>query len=320
VVSSFAGAFGSALRETRLTAMLGYLIALEPKGFCNILKFRGIPLSVSLEMHNATGRSDIVVETSAGWGVIEAKITTADPSCQSLKYPAKWRVLLTEHMASSRQKRMRAIKYLRWRDLVRPLEELKGRSTDSRFRFVSQDLLDYLGEHAMVRAGDAVEIYAREINREDTLKLFLHAHMYVCPYQKSRRLAEALYFAPHFGQRIARKHPGIQAGISYIAKVEQVEVAETWEELQQIVGKRNGKRWLKGHMNLLETLHQEWKGPSKKSLVFLSRPRLVFNPPVPKDRLQKGKGWLNTRTFSFDELFEAWGLLTGTGRPHSIPI
>jgi hypothetical protein len=37
------------------------------------------------------------------------------------------------------------------------------------------------------------------------------------------------------------------------------------------------------------------------------QPRLVFNPPISKDLLQKGKGYLSRRTFSFDELFDAWG-------------
>ena len=46
---------------------------------------------------------------------------------------------------------------------------------------------------------------------------------------------------------------------------------------------------------------------SQAGFLFLSKPRLVFNPPVLKDNLQKGKGWLSKRTFSFDELFEAWG-------------
>lgn len=39
VVSSFAGAFGGALRETRLTALLGYLIALEPRPFLDQFGF-----------------------------------------------------------------------------------------------------------------------------------------------------------------------------------------------------------------------------------------------------------------------------------------
>ena len=306
VVSSFAGAFGSALRETRLTAMLGYLIAIEPERFCDIFRFRGSPLSVSLEMRDESDRSDIVVETSVGRGVIEAKITAADPFSQALKYPAKWHVLLTEHMASGKQKRLRAIKYLRWRDLVGLLEGLK-KSTNSQARFVSRDLLRYLGEHAMVKTNNAVEIYAREINNEETLALFLHAQMYGCQYQRSSQLAEALYFAPHLGQRIARKHPGVQVGISYIAKIERVEVGETWKELLQIVREVKDKHWLNGHMNLLQPLHREWTWPSKRSFLFLSKPRLVFNPPVLKDELQEGKGWLSKRTFRFDDLFEAWG-------------
>jgi hypothetical protein len=306
VVSSFAGAFGSALRETRLTATLGYLIAIEPKRFCDIFEFRGSPLSVSLEMREESDRSDIVVETSLGRGVIEAKVTTADPLSQALKYRAKWHVLLTQHMASGKQKRLPGIKYLRWRDLAGPLEELK-KSKNSQARFVSQDLLRYLGEHAMLKTNESVEIYAREVNNEETLALFLHAQMYGCPYQKGSRLAGALYFAPHFGQRIARKHPGVQVGISYIAKIERVEVGETWEDLLQIAREVKGKHWLNGHMNLLQPLHRSWTWPSKTSFLFLSKPRLAFNPPVLKEKLQKGKGWLSKQYLLFDDLFEAWG-------------
>jgi hypothetical protein len=307
VVSSLAGAFGGALRETRLTAMLGYLIALEPERFCKIFAFRGRPLSVSLETRHESDRSDILIDTTEGRGVIEAKVTAADPFRQSLKYPANWRVLLTEHSASGKQKRLRGVKYLRWRALEEPLRQL-ARSADSRVRFVSQDLFSYLGEHAMVKANKSVELYAREINNEETLALFLKARMYGCRYQKSSRLAEALYFAPHFGQQIARNHPGVQVGISYVAGIECVEVIETWKELLQAVREVRGKQWLNGHTSLLEPLRKGWEwGDHKRSFLFLSTPRLVFNPPVVKEKLQKGKGWLSKRVFSFETLFAAWG-------------
>jgi hypothetical protein len=306
VVSSLAGAFGSALRETRLTAMLGYVIALEPERFCNIFAFRGRPLSVSLETRHASDRSDILIETTAGRGVIEAKVTTADPFRQSLKYSAKWRVLLTEHTASGKQKRLLRVKYLRWRDLEVPLQQL-ARSPHNRVRFVSRDLLSYLGEHVMIKTNKSVEIYAREINNEETLSLFLKAQMYSCHYEKRSRLAEALYFAPHFGQRIARNHPGVQVGISYIASIECVEVVETWKDLLQAIGDVRGKLWLNGHAPLLQPLRAwDWRN-TKRSILFLSTPRLVFNPPVLKEKLQRGKGWLSKRTFSFDTLFAAWG-------------
>jgi hypothetical protein len=305
VVSSFAGAFGSALRETRLTAMLGYLIALEPERFCDIFAFRGRPLSVSLETRHASDRSDILIETTAGRGVIEAKVSATDPFRQALKYSARWRVLLTEHTASGKQKRLRAVRYLRWGDLVEPLQQLAG-SLDNRVRFVSRDLLGYLEEHGMIKINKSVEIYAREINNEETLALFLKAQMYGCHYQRSR-LAEALYFAPHFGQRIARNHPGVQVGISYIAGIECVGVTETWKDLLQAVREVRGKQWLNGHAPLLQPLRRGWVWPRKRNILFLSTPRLVFNPPVVKENLQKGSGWLNKRFFSFDTLFAAWG-------------
>ena len=124
VVSSLAGAFGGALRETRLTAMLGYAIALRPERFCEIFAFRGRPLSVTLEARHASDRSDIIIETTAGRGLVEAKVSATDPLRQALKFPAKWRVLLTEYTASGKQKRLRGVKYLRWRDLEEPLRLL----------------------------------------------------------------------------------------------------------------------------------------------------------------------------------------------------
>ena len=89
VVSSLAGAFGSALRETRLTAMLGYLIALEPQTFCDLFGFRGTPRSVNLESQHESDRSDILVETTLGLGVIEAKVTATDPFRPSAKISRK---------------------------------------------------------------------------------------------------------------------------------------------------------------------------------------------------------------------------------------
>ncbi len=306
VVSSFAGAFGSALRETRLTAMLGYLIALKPERFCDIFAFRGRPLSVSLETRHKSDRSDILIDTTAGRGVIEAKVSATDPFRQSLKYSAKWRVLLTEHMASGKQTRLPGVKYLRWRDLAGLLRDL-AKLPDKRVRFVSQDLLRYLEEHAMIKTNKSLEIYARDINTEENLALFLKAQMYGCDYQESSRLAEQLYFAPHFGQQIARNHPGVRVGISYIASIECVEVVETWRDLLQAVRKVRGKQWLNGHMPLLQPLRRGSDWDTKRSFLFLSTPRLVFNPPVRKANLGKSAGFLAKHFFRFDTLFAAWG-------------
>src|SRR4051812_13498722 len=90
LVSSLAGAFGHGLRETRLTALFGYLVAVQPEGFCEVFGFQGKVQSVSLETRHEKDRSDILVTTTAGVGVIEAKVGAHDPFDQALKYPARW--------------------------------------------------------------------------------------------------------------------------------------------------------------------------------------------------------------------------------------
>jgi hypothetical protein len=310
VVSTFLGAFGGTPKETRLTALLGYLIALEPETFLELFGFTGKASNVCLEHRHGLGRSDILVETTHGLGVIEAKVGASDPFEQSLKYQARWTVLLTQYMPSGNQRNLRGVKYVRWEKLTDSLDHL-SRSQKSNVSFVSRDLLKYLEEHRMIKQRRIVEIYAREINEPVTLNLFLKARMYGCDYQANSPLPEALYFAPHLGQTIASRHGGVRVGISYIARIEQVEVVETWDELLAAVRRVRGKSWWNGHQRELEPLRTapkwNWKQGTKYSFLFLEEPRLVFNPPINKEKLQKGKGWLSKRVFSFEEFFNAWG-------------
>jgi len=237
--------------------------------------------------------------------VVEAKVGKHNPFDHSLKYPAKWRVLLTEYLPSGKERSHATSRYLRWRDLVPVLDNLT-KSRRPEVRFLSGDLKRYLAEHNMIPKTESVEIYAREINEEKTLSLFLHSRMYGCNYETSSRLPEALYFAPHFGKAIASNHPGVHAGISYVAKIETVEVVESFQELCYTSGQIRGKNWLKKNSTLLQPV-KNWDWSKRKSFLFLDHPRLVFNPPIYKGNLQKGSGWLSKRVFSFDEFFEAWG-------------
>jgi len=304
IVSTITGAFGPSLRETRLTALLGYLAALDPEPFLRLFGFRGVAQQVSLELRHEEGRSDILIETSHGLGVIEAKVDATDPLQQSRRYPSRWTALLTHHVP--RTEKIRTTKYVNWEQLAGVLEQLT-RSSSPRERILSADLLEYLREHRMVKNRESVEIYAREINEPVTLALFLHAQLYGCIYQPGSPIAEALYFAPHFGRRVAKGHPGVAIGISYVARLEYVGRATTWREFQDLVIEQRGRTWWNQHQNDLKALHHKWSwSADQRTFLFLGQPRLVFNPPVRKERLQKGRGWLSKRFFSFDDLFAAW--------------
>ena len=305
-VSSLLGAFGSSLRETRLTAMLGYLISLSPAEFSRAFGLKGTILFVSIEANHQRDRADIYLKTSRYNVVVEAKRDATDPSIQALKYPADKRVLITNYIPSMRQRSARGAKYINWKDIGIILNSL-ARSSSSRLKVASQDLRKYLEVHMMIRTRESTEIYAREINEDITLNLFLKGRIYGCNYQRNSRLPEALYFAPHFGNSIAQAHPGVKQGVSYIARIEAVEVVASWEQLLEVAKDHRGGQWLNKHRSYLEGIHKKWHwGKQRRSFLFLGEPRLIFNPPVKKDNLQKGKGFLSKRTFSFDQLFEAW--------------
>jgi hypothetical protein len=63
LISSLAGAFGATVKETRLTAMLGYLIALDSSSFVDVFGFTGKVGNVKLEHRHGNNRSDILIET-----------------------------------------------------------------------------------------------------------------------------------------------------------------------------------------------------------------------------------------------------------------
>jgi hypothetical protein len=120
VVSTLTGALGQSVRETRITALLGYLMAPQPNEFLELLGFRGKAQRVSLETRHADGRSDIRVETNRGVGIVEAKIDASDPHKQALRYPAQWRALLSYRP----RKRVGRAMYVHWNDLAEVLRRL----------------------------------------------------------------------------------------------------------------------------------------------------------------------------------------------------
>jgi hypothetical protein len=302
VVSSLAGAFGHGLRETRLTALLGYLIAMEPTTFAALFGLRGTVLTVHIENCHDEGRSDILVGTTSGRAVIEAKTGSSNPSRQALKYNGKWTVVLTQRLPATTRQSGHAVRFVTWQHVADTLVEM-AKSANPRLRFISQDLHTYLEEHNMIRRTESVDIYAREINEKDTLALFMKAQMYCCDYEARSRLPEASYFAPHFGQALAKRLSGVHAGISYVARIEKVAIVCTWHEFIHEIDSTRRKQWRRNHRAEITTIRGwHWSKNHPRSILFLGTPRLVFNPPVQKDNLQSGKGWLSRPSHKYTNI------------------
>jgi hypothetical protein len=309
VVSSFAGAFGSSLRETRLTAILGYLIALKPKVFCDEFGITGTIESVRLETRHDQDRSDILIKSTNGLAVIEAKTGLTDPFTQAMRYPAKWRVLLTQYSPAPNQKGVRRVFYRRWQaiaDLIRkhPKEFASGQE-----RFVSRDLIKYLEEHNMIPNEQQFEIYVRDINENESADVFLKGHLYCDYYKASSKIARARYFAPYFGRNVSFSHPGLQEGVSYVAKILLLRKIETFGDVARVARDARRETDFCGESDQIKKIKSwfNWKQNQAYNLFFLSRPRLAFNPTIKKKFIQKGTGWQVRHFYSFDEFYRAWG-------------
>jgi len=304
LVTGLLGSFGHGLRETRLTAALGYVISVWPEALHRLFDVQGAVHSVSLEHYHERDRSDIFVGTSGGDVVIEAKVSAENPRRQVRKYPGAIRVILSQYLPSTREKAGRRFRYATWQGLADRIGESMPAMPPGA-RFVCQDMIRYMEEHHMSRTVEPVEVYAREINEEPSFRLFLHGGVYFSVYKANSRLSEALYFAPHFGQRISRQMPGIHVGISYIAKIEAIEITETWADIMAAARGHRGKAWLNRNRPLFQDIPWTRKH-EKRYMLLLDEPQLVFNPPVRKENLQGGRGFLSKHFFSFNELFKAW--------------
>ena len=85
-----------------------------------------------------------------------------------------------------------------------------------------------------------------------------------------------------------------------------VVVGETWRDFRELMREARGAVWWDRNDEILRELHrvrswieQHW------NVLLLVEPQLVFNPPIRKEYLQTGRGFLNKRFLSFDELFAA---------------
>ena len=305
VVSGLLGAFGSQLQETRLTGALGYFCSLEPASSAEFFGFPGTPVAISVEHPTEEGRSDIRIETDEGVGIVEAKLGAWDPHDQAIKYPADWRVSLNGIPLTAMDSNSSLVRSISWRQTGLWLQKCRPQCRPIS-RIVAEEILHHLEDYNMISRQRPVEIYARDLGDADSVRLFLEFGLYLCPFKANSRLAEALYFAPCLSTNGAAVYPGLRAGLSHIARIEQVEVATTLNSaigfLKGLPRKHFSAKALPAVKGLLHD--RKWTA-SGTFVLLLGQRRMLFHPPIPKKLLQRGDGFLSTHFFSFDQLFKA---------------
>ena len=164
-VTSFLGSLGGSLRETRITAMLGYLIAHEPSPWGVMFQFSKPISSVTVEADYDRDRADVVIDTPTERVVVEAKVSWSDPKSQVSRYKAHRKYLFTNYKPSSIEHSGR-LRYVDWEEVAIFLESLARKTGKLYVRHLTMELIRYMRDHQLTRSRVSVEIYARELNDE----------------------------------------------------------------------------------------------------------------------------------------------------------
>lgn len=309
--SDLLSSMGSDLKETRITGFLGYLLSLRPTNLLKLFQIKDERIiSVQIERKLKSQRCDIIVRTSAVDYIIEAKLFYEDPTPQLLKQKLEYKNISQSEIKLIGITNNKSIENSKaaifdWNDIYNCLND----SQSIKIKILCEELKLHLENNGLVKI-DTPDIYAREVADLTSLNMFLKAQIYYCPYMKSSKIEKCKYFAPHFSKNIIKISPGINYGISYVAKICGIEYVENIDDLKKVVFQHIKANKLRSLFPEVSDIVKNINIPSKKAqiLLLLNKPHLLFNPPIQKDKLQEGSGWLSKQYFSFEDFFEAANL------------
>ena len=328
-VGSVLSVLGS-LRETRLTAVLGFLVSRFPEEFGPLMGFRALPADeISVEETDAGERYDVLIRQSGETHIIEGKIGPTQRVDQLLRYvrsvrrargrrPALTVVDDGSEFSQSRQRafqpvrrEVRSLRFVKWSQVAEVCLRITGKrrlfKTDSTGAVIAREMATHLKENNMTTEAQP-EIYLRDVSDTDSVQLYFRHHLYKCQSKFYNSARRNLYFAPYFTRQMADAISEdnlvpIGEGISFVSRVRKVQVIETRDALAYLKAD--------GHPNPAEAaaiIRQSHRAP-QVLLMTLGEPRLMFVSPVTKAKLSRviafGQGAMGSRSCAFDDLLAA---------------
>ncbi len=325
-VQSFLSVLGG-LRETRLTAVLGYLVSRFPKEFGNLLGFETSPADeISVEESGDGDRYDVLIRASGEIHIIEGKIGPKQNAEQLLRYikncPRKPSLTVIDDGSEFRQfgqrdlakvaRSVRSLRFVTWADVARVCQTVtrskRNHKIDPVGTIVAQEFFIHLQENHMTDE-PRPEIYLRDVSTIDSVKLFFRHHIYKCQpsyYNSARR---HLYFAPYFTRPTANQVREenlvpLGEGLSFIAQIQKTQLVDKKDVLACLRAEKHPNP--EEATKLIRERHRE----DEVLLMTLGEPRLLFVSPITKAKLHRVEprftnGAMGSRSCSFDLLLQA---------------
>ena len=328
-VGSFLSVLGS-LRETRLTAVLGFLVSRFPEEFGPLLGFRHLPADeISVEETDAGDRYDVLIRQSGETHIIEGKIGPTQRVDQLLRYvrsvrrtrgrrPALTVVDDGSEFSQSRQsafqqvnRQVKSLRFVTWSQVAEVCHGISGKrrffNADSMGTVIAREMATHLKENNMTTEAQP-EIYLRDVSDTTSVQLYFRHNLYKCQTKFYNSARRNLYFAPYFTRKMANAISQdnlvpIGEGISFVSRVQKVQVIETRDVLAYLKANKHPKP-----KDAAEVIRQNHRA-REVLLMALGEPRLMFVSPVTKAKLSRvipfGKGAMGSRSCTFDDLLAA---------------
>ena len=328
-VGSFLSVLGS-LRETRLTAELGFLVSRFPEEFGPLLGFRPLPADeISVEETDAGERYDVLIRQSGETHIIEGKLGPTQHVGQLLRYvrsvrrtrgrrPALTVVDDGSEFSQSRQRafqpinrQVKSLRFVTWSQVAEVCRGISGKrrlfKIDSAGAIIAREMATHLRENNMTTEAQP-EIYLRDVSDTESVQLYFRHNLYKCQTKFYNSARRNLYFAPYFTRQMADaiSHDNlvpIGEGVSFVSRVQKVQVIETRDVLAYL--KANNHPNPKAATEVIRQSHRA----REVLLMTLGDPRLMFVSPVTKAKLSQvipfGKGAMGSRSCTFDDLLAA---------------
>jgi len=325
-VKSFLSVLGG-LRETRLTAVLGYLAARFPREFGKLLGFETTSADeISVEEAGNGDRYDVLIRASGETHIIEGKIGPHQNTEQLLRYirsfPRKPFLTVVDdgsEYSLSRERdfaeikgSVQHLKFVTWAKVARTCEEVgqfrRTRKRDLTAAIIAQEFFLHLQENNMTEE-PRPEIYLRDVSTINSVKLFFRHHIYKCQPSFFNSARRNLYFAPYFTRPTAEQVREenlvpLGEGISFIAKIEKTQLVDIKDVLTSLRAENHSSP--EEATKLIREHHKE----NRVLLMTLGTPRLMFVSPITKAKLRTvnptyTNGAMGSRSCTFDLLLEA---------------
>ncbi len=291
-ITNLLSSFGD-LKETNLSAMLGYLISINPilaKKLFNIdLPLIGV--SLELRSENKENRYDIVIENSKAEYLVEIKIGRHSPT-QLHRYlkSSKNIFVVGESLQSHVAKKSLRKVFLNWEQIAKGLESAKqnGRKKDLYYDKLCDDFIIHLKENGMHK-GKIEDVYLRDLSG-DSVEMYFNQRIYKCQPQYYDKGKNARFFAPYLTKSNS-KSSGLSVfrslgfGISFVSRIKDCLLILP-KDLVSVLDKNGySKNDIK---EIFEKFNWKMNSRREEMVLLLDPPLRLFQRPVTKPDIWGG--------------------------------